>query len=217
MQNRTDIINMALQRCGAAGVNIAFQDTSEAAIAAAAYERCRRLVLSRYIWSFALRCVIPAREAQAPASGYRYGYALPADCIQVADVHPYCAGAEGAGEGGSAPDSPPPGLFREPPAEWAVVGRSLYCNEGGVALRYVSSQETPMPEAFASALAWRLAFEISPYLQQGNQAQQFYQLYETALDEARVENDVQQNPQRPDGWKQSPHIRAQFGGQPERW
>ena len=56
------------------------------------------------------------------------------------------------------------------------------------------------PDAFADALAWRLAFEISAYLEQGGSAKTWYELFEQALDRARVEVDAQQSPE-PAAWR----------------
>ena len=210
MQNRTEIINVALQRCGAAGINLAFQDTQEAAIATAAYERCRKLLLAQYRWGFAEKSIALAQGTDKPAFGYSYAFPLPGDCVQVVDVHPYEVDEDGT--------IIPPDMFRRRQAKWEIVGRSVHSNFPLLALRYVSGAETDMPESFANALAWRLAFEIAPYLQQGtNQAAQFMQLYEQALDEAKVDNDVQQRPETMPEWRGSRQIREQFGSLSGRW
>lgn len=90
---------------------------------------------------------------------------------------------EAVGEGGTA-------------LRHAIVGNSLHTDAEAVNLRYVSnSRDVLMSEAFADALAWRLAFEISPYLEQGgSNAQNFFQLFEQALDRAKVDADAQDNP-----------------------
>ena len=41
MQNKTSVINTALMRTGAKGVNVSFQDTPAAQTANAAYQRCQ--------------------------------------------------------------------------------------------------------------------------------------------------------------------------------
>ena len=210
MQNKTMVINTALQRCGAAGINLAYENTQEAAIATSAYERCRKLVLAQYPWRFAMRYATLARNVDKPAVGYAYSFALPADYLSVVSVHPYCVDDEGT--------VMPADMFRQRQAKWEIVGRDVYSNFPLLALRYVSDAETEMPEEFANALAWRLAFEIAPYLQQGtNQAASFLQLYNQALDDAKVLNDVQQRPEEVPDWRVSKQVREQFRSIYERW
>lgn len=210
MQNRTEVINMALQRCGASGINIAFQDTQEAAIATAAYDRCRKQVLAQHPWGFAQKSRTLAQDVDAPSFGYAHSFSLPGDCALIIDIHSYATDDEGT--------VIPADMFRRPEAKWEVVGRHVHSNFPLLALRYVSDEESGMPETFANALAWRLAFEIAPYLQQGtNQAQQFYQLYVQALDEAKVDNDIQQEPERMPDWRGSRQVREQFRSIEERW
>ena len=71
MLNRTDIINMALRRCGAAGVNLGFQHAPDSAIAMAAFKRCYAYVLTQYPWSFAQRYLLLAQDNTIPVMGYR--------------------------------------------------------------------------------------------------------------------------------------------------
>lgn len=210
MQNRTDIINMALQRCGAAGINLAFEDSQEAAIAVAAYERSRKYVLSQYRWGFAQKSVALAQGADKPPFGYEYTFPLPGDCVQVVDIHPYATDGEGT--------IIPGDIFRHRQAKWDIEGRNVVSNFPLLVLRYISSDVEDMPEAFANALAWRLAFEIAPYLQQGtNQAQQFLQLYMQALDEAKVQDGIQERPEEMPDWRGSKQVREQFSSIYERW
>ena len=174
MPGRLDIINAALTRAGARGVNFSASGSPGAQVADAAYTRCRDYCLSLYPWPFALRLVKLARAAEAPAFGERYACALPGDCVRVVAAE---------GEDGRS-------------LRYRIVGNSLHTDAEAVNLRYVSnSRDVPMSEAFADALAWRLAFEISPYLEQGGgNAQNFFQLFEQALDRAKADADAQGNP-----------------------
>lgn len=184
MQNKTSIINTALMRTGARGVNVAFQDSPAAQAASAAWQRCLDLCLSLYPWPFAVRCVRLARNAEAPAFGYRHAYALPGDCVRVLDAHLH-------DEEGAVPSV----AYGHGQPRYEVEGQNLVTDAGSVALRYVSNDAaTAFPDAFADALAWRLAFEISPYLEQGGSAKTWFELFEQALDRAKTEADAQQNP-----------------------
>lgn len=184
MQNKTSIINTALMRTGARGVNVAFQDSPAAQAASAAWQRCLNLCLSLYPWPFAVRCVRLAENAEPPAFGYRRAYALPGDCVRILDAHLH--DAEG---------NVPSAAYAHEQPRYEIAGQNLVTDAAGVALRYVSNNEaTAFPDAFADALAWRLAFEISPYLEQGGNAQTWFELFEQALDRAKAEADAGQHP-----------------------
>ena len=188
MQNRTCVINAALMRCGAAGVNLAFQDTPAAQTADAAYQRCLDLCLSLYPWPFAVRLTRLAGNLQAPAFGWRYAYRLPGDCVRVVDVH-------GHDERGSVTSL----AYRREGPPYEIVGQEIMTDSPSVALRYVSNDRNlSFPDAFADALTWRLCVEIAPYVEQGGNVKAWFELFEQALDRAKAEADAQQNPGRED-------------------
>lgn len=186
-QNRTSIINTALMRVGAQGVNLAFQDTPEAQVAEAAYDRSLEFCLSLYPWPFALRYAVLAQSADAPPFGYRYAYQLPGDCMRVLDVMRH-------GEAGEVPSW----AYRHPGPRYSIIGQEIYTDADSLALRYVSNdREMAVSEAFADALAWKIAFEISQYVSHGAaNAQNYFQLFEQRIDRAKVEADAQENPVR---------------------
>lgn len=176
MPAKLDIINAALARAGARGGNFSAAGSQGMQVADAAYARCRDYCLSLYPWPFALRLVKLARAAEAPACGARHAYPLPGDCVRVVEVTDV-----------ANPEKAP---------EYEVIGSALHSDAASVLLRYVSnSRDVPMSEAFADALEWRLAFEIAPYVAQGGSAaRDFFQLFEQALDRAKVDADAQNNP-----------------------
>ena len=171
---RTSIINAALMRVGARGVTAGFQDSPDAQTAEAAYDRVLAHCLGLHPWSFALRRVLLAQGADARDGLHRYAYPLPADCLRVVNAH-----TDG-----------------KRVAAWEVLGRELLCDAAPVTLTYVRSGVPSSPDAFADVVAWRLAFEISPYMEQGGQAQAYLEMFERALDRARVENDLESRPPR---------------------
>ena len=172
--NRTSIINMALMRCGAPGVTAGFQGSPAAQTAEGAYDRVLASCLGLHAWSFALRRVLLAQGADAGDGLHRYVYPLPADCLRVVDAH-----TDG-----------------ERVAAWEVMGGKLLCDAAPIRLTYVHAEVPAFPDAFADVVAWRLAFEISPYLEQGGQAQAYLEMFERALDKARTENDLGNRPPR---------------------
>ena len=207
MQNRTDVINMALRRCGAAGVNAAFQGSQGAEVANAAWKHCYNLVLSTFAWSFAQKQALLAQSATKPVLGYAYAYQLPGDCVTVMDCHGYRT-EDGVAKTGHV-------LEVEKP-KWEIVGREIHSDEPALALRYISNADVSMPESFANALAWRLAFEIAPYLEQASDnAQSYFALYQTALDEARAADRQQQEPKELSMWAESKILKMRFSG--DRW
>lgn len=174
--NRTSIINTALMRVGAQGVTAAFQDSPSAQTAAAAYERALAYCLSLHPWSFALKHAALARGTEDPAPDWRYAWPLPADCLRVLDV---------AADG------------EERRVAYVLSGDALQTNAAAVSISYVSSAATGFPDAFADALAWRVALEIAPYVQQGGgNTRDYLEMFVQALDRAQVENDIQQRPGR---------------------
>lgn len=189
-QNRTTIINTALMRVGAQGVNLTFQDTPEAQVAEAAYDRSLEFCLSLYPWPFALRYAVLAQSADAPPFGYRYAYHLPGDCMRVLDVRRH-------GNSGEVPSW----AYRHSGPRYSIVGQEIYTDADSLALRYVSNdREMAVSEAFADALAWKIAFEISQYVSQGaSNAQNYFQLFEQAIDRAKVEAGAQEDPVRGNG------------------
>ena len=184
MQNRTTIINTALMRVGANGVNIAFQDTPAAQTAEAAYQRTLDLCLSLYPWPFAMRLVRLAQNAETPAFGYRHAYRLPGDCVRVVDVRFH-------DDEGEVPSF----AYRHEGPRYEIVGQDIMTDAPAVALRYVSNNKSmTFPETFADAVAWRLCVEIAQYVEQSGNAQTWFELFEQSLDRAKVEADAQQQP-----------------------
>ena len=176
---KTGIINTALMRVGAQGVPAAFQDAPAAQTAAAAYDRALDCCLALHPWNFAVRYAALAQRAGPAAPGWRHAWSLPADCLRI---------VEALGEDGRR-------------IAWTLSGtgggETLHTRAGGVTLCYVSGQVAAFPSAFADALAWRVAVEIAPYVQQGGgRARDYLELFERALDRARTENDLALAPER---------------------
>ena len=174
--NRTSIINTALMRVGGQGVTAAFQDSPSAQTATAAYDRAVAYCLSLHPWSFALKHAALARGTESPVPGWRYAWPLPADCLRVVNA---------AADGG------------ERHVRYALSGDALQTDSGAVTVSYISSEAAAFPDAFADVLAWRVALEIAPYVEQGGgNVRDYLEMFERALDRAKVENDVRQRPER---------------------
>lgn len=213
--NRTSIINTALMRIGAQGVTAGFQDSASAQTANAAYDRVVSHCLGLHPWSFALRyadlapgvvtqettpgdsnwlpqqsvneTAVAIRKARRLANDwrapkadsgdglYRYAYPLPSACLRVVDAR---CGARRI-------------------SDWTIVDGALFCNAAPVRLTFVSAEASAFPDAVADVIAWRLAFEIAPYAEQGGgNAQAYLEMFERALDKARTLNDLELRPGR---------------------
>lgn len=110
---------------------------------------------------------------------YPWPFALPSGSVRVV--------------GAARPDpfTAQPG----PDLRFEIVGDRLETDADGVLLTYVSGLVTTFPDLFADMLAWRVAFEMAPYISQGGaQAEGYLQMFEQALDRAKVEDDAQAAP-----------------------
>lgn len=179
MQTKTSVLNSSLIRGGAKMGNAGFQGTPAMQVAESVYDKCRTLCLSLYPWSFALRRQRLALSAEAPQGPWPFAFALPSDSVRVV--------------GAARPDpfTAQPG----PAIRFEIVGDRLETDADGVLLTYVSGIVTTFPDLFADMLAWRVAFEITPYVSQGGaSAKDYLQMFEQALDRAKVEDDAQEAP-----------------------
>lgn len=106
------------------------------------YEDARDFVLRLHPWNFATRRAGLARQAETPAFGYSYAFALPTDpyCLRVISVND--------------PADPP---------DWKIEGRDLLIDESAVNLVYigriidVNQYDAGFVQALAHYLAWKLA------------------------------------------------------------
>lgn len=139
--DRLSVINAALMKCGLPpAASLLDVDWG----ASARFDDVAEQLLRAHAWNFATTHATPG-QAAAPAHGYLYAYALPADCVRVIDVRP-------------AED------IRAPQARFSVVGGQIYTNATPCNLRYVRRMTDPAdwPVDFADAVAARLAAEIAP-------------------------------------------------------
>ena len=93
--------------------------------------------------------------------------------------------------------------------EYDILEFALHTDADAVLLRYISAEAAEtMPDAFADALAWRIAIEISPNVEHGGtDLGKYVQMYEQSLDAAKVWNDQQAPRQR----ETYPILQERFG------
>ncbi len=198
-QSVVDVCNSALQRVGAATIMNLADNTREARACAVAYDSNRRDELRRHFWKFAIKRVVLAPDADAPASDFAYQFSLPTDCLRV--IMPNDANLD-----------------------WSVEGRKILTNSStspfGVttptvsttstpsvtlALRYIAdiTDVTQWDASFYSVLSLSLAGDICEVLTNSTSKKQAIQAeYKDAMAEARVADAFESLPQDPpdDDW-----------------
>lgn len=186
--NKTSVINATLAHVAAPGITSSFEDSPTAAVANAAYSRSLDYCLSLYDWTFATREKFLAPSAEITSASFKYAYPLPPDCLRILSARRDKTNQI---------------------EQYDILEFSIHTDADAVLLRYISADAAEtMPDAFADALAWRIAIEISPNVEHGGtNVGKYVQLYEQALDAAKVWNDQQAPRQR----ETSPILQERFG------
>lgn len=161
-QSATDVCNSALQKVGAARILSLTDNSREARSCAVAYDSNRRDELRKHPWNFAIKRVLLAPDATAPAFGFKYQYTLPSDCLRVL-------------------------LPKDNTLDWVVEGNKILTNlvtspagvdfasgVTGLALRYIADVTDPVlwDATFYNVMAVSLAIDICDELTQSNQKKQ---------------------------------------------
>lgn len=185
--NRTAIINKALMRVAAPGATSPDENGLTAQHANAVYDSALGFCLASYPWVFAAKFKALELLADAPVP-HLNSFALPPDCLRVigvADTHGRIC------------------------HDYMLAGKALHSRRDGIVLHYISADAAQtFPEHFADALAWRIALEISPYVEHGAvNAKTYMEMFEFSIDQAKVHNDAQ----APAPAVPSPYLEERFG------
>lgn len=185
--NRTAIINKALMRVAAPGATSPDENSLTAQHANAVYDSALDFCLAGYPWVFAAKFKALEQLADAPVPHLK-SFVLPPDCLRVIGV----TDAHG-----------------QTCRDYIVADKALHSRHTGLVLHYVSADVAQtFPDHFADALAWRIALEISPYVEQGaTNAKTYLEMFEYAIDQAKVHNDAQ----APAPAAPSPYLEERFG------
>lgn len=92
MPTATEVINQALRFLGSTRITSIGDQSKNANVASDIYEQVRDDLLASHPWNFASDRVELARDAAAPAYGFQYKFALPADWLRTVSVHNNDAG-----------------------------------------------------------------------------------------------------------------------------
>lgn len=154
MADQVGIANSALRKIGAGRIN-AFDDGDKNANAVAElYDPLRLELLRAHNWNFAARWMKLARLSGAPAAGFQYFYALPADWVRTILVADNDAGEADVD-------------YRE---ESDGTALRIACSAGEVWARCVLDVSDPnqMTPDFREALACALARDLAIPIAQSN-------------------------------------------------
>lgn len=185
--NRTAIINKALMRVAAPGATAPDENSQTAQHANAVYDSALEFCLAAYPWTFAATFKALGQLAESPVPHLK-SFALPPDCLLVIDVYDHNG---------------------QPCSGYILAGKALHSRHAGLVLHYVSTDAAQtFPDNFADALAWKIALEISPYVEHGaTSAKTYLDMFEHFLDLAKMHNDVQ----APVSPASSPYLEERFG------
>lgn len=181
-QSAVDICNSALQRVGATTISSLSDTSPEAKACNVAYDSNRRDELRKYKWNFAITRAVLSVAATAPAFGYSYRYALPADCLRVLRPNDY-------------------------DLDWVVEAGYILTNNDAttINLRYIKDITDPtlFDSSFYNVAAVSLAIDINERLTQSNTKRELLlREYKDAVADARRSNSFEAGPvEMPDdGW-----------------
>jgi len=147
MPTVVEVANWALRMIGEARIASLTDGSNQANVISDIYEQIRDDLLGTHSWNFAAARAELARDATAPAFGFTYRYALPADWIRTVSVHDNDAGI-------GTIDHKEEGLF-------------IHASVENVFLRYVkrvtdaNSMTAQFRRAWASALARDLCLPLT--------------------------------------------------------
>lgn len=156
------ICNSALTKLGARSIQALGDDSNEANACNLRFEACKRAVLRRHPWNFAIDRVISAPEVATPAFEYAYQHVLPANCLRVLSVDPDTIG-------------------------YRIEGRKILADSNALNVRFIydcniSLVDELFAEALACYLAWDIAYKITGKL---DVQKTLWEMYRVALRDAK--------------------------------
>lgn len=147
--SKLDILNGAAVKLGVARLASENEDSENARVLRAAYDRLLRAELRRHAWSFALRRANLAELATPPLHGFDKAFGLPTDFLRLVSIRDewvFDALAD----------------VRDGRAAHAIEGRDLLCDESGpLPIRYVAevTDASIYDATFVEVMACRLALD----------------------------------------------------------
>lgn len=141
MSSVVQICNIALANIGDDKIAALNEENERARLCNLRYEDCRDAVLRSHPWNCAVSRAELAADVTAPAWGYTYRYALPANCLRVLDIENYYI-------------------------DYSIEGRYILTDADTVKLLYIKqvTDPTEFDSLLVQAIALKLASEIAENL-----------------------------------------------------
>ncbi len=190
MSARIDIVNTALIQLGANTITSLEDDSRQAEIMKTIYFIARDAILEDANWTFATKDFTPALNAEPPAFGWSYAYAIPSDIMRVFAVYrgyigPYYR------NNGRMPEFPQ--------SAHVIVGNSIYSEDKPIYCKGIRTMEDEgsYSPLFEDAFAQKLAYMAAPALTESNTKRDFAMgLYMGIIARAKTRDGMQNTTQR---------------------
>lgn len=159
MASVIQVANRALTKLGAARIISLSDDNKQARAVASCFDDLRDDELRAHRWQFAMKRTELAALSEAPAYGYQYQYAVPADFLRIDMVDD------------RYPAAVMDNYIDAEYLEWTLEGNVILTDIGSpLKLRYIAQVTDPnsWDSNFREALASRIAMEICEDLTQSD-------------------------------------------------
>lgn len=166
-----EICNQALLLLREDTINSFDEGTPRAKLAEGFYSSSRDALLRMHPWNFAVKRILLAPDAEAPAWGYSAAFTIPLECLRIIEVN---------------------GI-----TDYKIEGRKILCDSTGLSIKYVFRNEdvNEYDALFIDALAAYLAFKMAPALTGSNDTKKFmFDTFKSILPMAK-NIDAQEEPQ----------------------
>ncbi|MGB0467962.1 MAG: hypothetical protein ACPGF7_10620 [Pontibacterium sp.] len=156
MPSAVDISNAALNMLGATNIISLTEDSKAARIVNQRYTAVRDAVFRSHTWNSLIKRDSLGRLSAAPAFGYTYQYALPADCLRVLE---FTNGVQSYPQDNIFSNSGGP--------VYVIEGRNLLTDESTAKIKYIAQitdpnfYDTLLIEAISARLAYEICYAIT--------------------------------------------------------
>lgn len=194
MASVIQIANRALTKLGSARIISLDDDNKQARAVKSCYEDLRDDELRSHRWSFAMKRLSLAADAEAPAYGFSYQYTLPADFLRLDLVNDEFPAVVMDNYIGSETN------------EYTIEGNKILANIAApLKIRYIARIDDPgqYDILFREALSCRIAAELCEDLTQNNAKRELaWNEYKQAINKAIRTNAIEKPPMMPadDQW-----------------